>query len=267
MSHGLSLPRARAAMGAIRFPARLDPSLVVFGAVALVLCALVLLPIGWLVWYAATDAKGAPTFANFLRLVQDPLLFTPMLTTLVIAIAAGLSACIAAIPIAWLVARTDMPGRGIVRALITASFVTPPFLGAIAWELLAAPNSGMLNQIARKLLGMEEYEYVFNIYSEPGVIFAIACYTFPFVFTVLANALEAIPADLEDASLILGGSNWHTLRRITLPLVLPAIHGRRPDRLPAGTHHVRHARHSGDAGRVPYADDADLEPVPISAAA
>jgi iron(III) transport system permease protein len=155
--------------------------------------------------------------------VQDPLLFWPMLTTLAIAIAAGVSACIAAIPIAWLVARTDMPGRSIVRALITASFVTPPFLGAIAWELLAAPNSGMLNQIARKLLGMEEYEYVFNIYSEPGVVFAIACYTFPFVFTVLANALEAIPADLEDASLILGGSNWHTLRRITLPLVRPAV--------------------------------------------
>ena len=38
---------------------------------------------------------------------------------------------------------------GIIRALVTASFVTPPFLGAIAWELLAAPNSGLLNKLAR----------------------------------------------------------------------------------------------------------------------
>ena len=49
----------------------------------------------------------------------------------------------------WLVARTDMPLRRTIRALVTASFVTPPFLGAIAWELLAAPNSGLLNQLYR----------------------------------------------------------------------------------------------------------------------
>ena len=49
----------------------------------------------------------------------------------------------------WLVSRTDMPGRQFIRALVTASFVTPPFLGAVAWELLAAPNSGLLNQLYR----------------------------------------------------------------------------------------------------------------------
>ena len=61
--------------------------------------------------------------------------------------------CIAAAPMGWLVARTDMPLRRTVRALVTASFVTPPFLGAIAWELLAAPNSGLINQIFRALTG------------------------------------------------------------------------------------------------------------------
>jgi iron(III) transport system permease protein len=223
MSQSISAPASTQASNGTSFWRRLDLSMVVFGAVALVLCLLVLLPIGWLLWYAVTDEKGAVTIANFVRLVRDPLLLQPLLTTLAIAVAAGLSACVVAIPIAWLVARTDMPARHVIRALITASFVTPPFLGAIAWELLAAPNSGMLNQMLRPLLGLEQYEYVFNIYSQTGVVFAIACYTFPFVFTVLANALESIPADLEDASLILGGSNWHTLRRVTVPLVLPAI--------------------------------------------
>ncbi len=202
---------------------RIDTAVLLFGAIALVLCVLVLLPVGWLAWYAITDAAGAPTTANFRRLFTDPTLLRPMLTTLLIAAAASVSACIVAIPVSWLVARSDMPARAAIRALVTASFVTPPFLGAIAWELLAAPNSGILNQWARALFGMDEYDYVFDIYTVTGVAFAISCYAFPYVFTVLTNALEQIPADLEDASAILGGGAFVTLRRITLPLVLPAI--------------------------------------------
>src|SRR5919107_569632 len=70
-----------------------------------------------------------------------------------------------------LVARSDMPPRRTIRSLVMASFVTPPFLGAIAWELLAAPNSGLLNKTYRALSGAEMDEYLFNIYSLPGVIF------------------------------------------------------------------------------------------------
>ena len=123
----------------------------------------------------------------------------------------------------WLVARTDMPLRKTVRALVTASFVTPPFLGAIAWELLAAPNSGLLNQAYRAVTGAEPDEYLFNIYTLPGLIFVIACYTFPYVFVLVANALDRIPGDLEDASSILGGSAWTTARRVTVPLAMPAL--------------------------------------------
>ncbi len=200
-----------------------DLSRVVFIAVALLLVVLVVLPLGWLGWFAVTDAAGRPTLANFARLVTDPALRTPMLTTLLIAAWAGVSACVVAVPVAWLVARTDMPGRRVVRAFVTASFVTPPFLGAIAWELLAAPNSGILNGLARWAFGWDEFDYLFDIYTVTGVTFAISCYTFPYVFTVLATALERIPADLEDASSILGGSPARTLRRITLPLVLPSL--------------------------------------------
>src|SRR4029079_15502274 len=123
----------------------------------------------------------------------------------------------------WLVARTDMPLRRTVRLLVTASFVTPPFLGAIAWELLAAPNSGLLNKLYRILTGAEMDEHIFNIYSFPGLIFVIACYTFPYVFVLVANALDRTPSELEDASSILGGSTWVTARRVTIPLVLPAL--------------------------------------------
>jgi iron(III) transport system permease protein len=81
----------------------------------------------------------------------------------------------------------------------------------------------MLNQWARALFGLGPYDHLFNIYSVGGVMFCIACYAFPLVFVLVANALDNIPGDLEDASAILGGSRATTLRRVTLPMVLPAL--------------------------------------------
>jgi iron(III) transport system permease protein len=123
----------------------------------------------------------------------------------------------------WAVARTDVPMRGTIRALVTASFVTPPFLGAIAWELLAAPNSGLLNQLYRARTGAEMDAHIYNIYTLPGLIFVISCYTFPYVFVLVANSLDRTPGELEDASSILGGGRWYTARRVTIPLVMPAL--------------------------------------------
>jgi iron(III) transport system permease protein len=200
-----------------------DASRLLFAAVALILATLVILPIAWLAWYSITDTAGTLTLANFQRLVTEPAMRKPLVITLRIAVTSAIGAAAVAIPLAWLVARTDLPFRGTIRALVMASFVTPPFLGAVAWELLAAPNSGLLNIWARALFGMDEFDYVFDIYTEEGLAFCIGCYTFPYVFTLLANALDNIPADLDDASHILGGSTWTTLRRITLPLVLPAL--------------------------------------------
>jgi iron(III) transport system permease protein len=202
---------------------RVDTLSPVLAGVALFLCVLILLPLGWLVWYSITDEAGRPTLANFTRLAADPSFARPYLTAFGIAAGVAISACGVALPLAWLVARSDMPLRRAVRSLVTASFVTPPFLGAIAWELLAAPNSGIVNQWCRALFGLGPYDHVFNIYSAGGVIFCIACYSFPLVFVLLANALDNIPGELEDASAILGGGRLRTLRSVTLPMVLPAL--------------------------------------------
>jgi len=196
--------------------------LVLYGF-ALALCLLIVLPMSWLVYYGFTDKNGAFTLGNFATLVNDPTLLDPLITTFVLATSTSLICCIVAAPMGWLVARTDMPLRRTVRLLVTASFVTPPFLGAIAWELLAAPNSGLLNKVYRLVTGADSDSVLFNIYSFPGLIFVIACYTFPYVFVLVANALDRTPGELEDASSILGGKTWVTARRITIPLVLPAI--------------------------------------------
>jgi iron(III) transport system permease protein len=106
---------------------------------------------------------------------------------------------------------------------VVASLVTPPFLGAIAWELLAAPNTGFLNQLARAVFQLDRSVHPFNVYSVAGLTFVNFLYTFPYAFVFVANALERIPADLEDASAILGAHPAQTAWRVTLPLILPAI--------------------------------------------
>ncbi|MCK6452074.1 MAG: iron ABC transporter permease [Alphaproteobacteria bacterium] len=209
------LPRGR--------PRGIDLSRPVMLGLAAVLCVLIVLPVSQLAWHAVVDRDGAPTLENFRRLWSDPAFVEPMLTTLTLATSVSVACCVVAAPIGWLVARTDLPFTGVVRALVMASFVTPPFLGAVAWEILAAPNSGLLNQWYRSLTGAGTDEYLVNVYSMGGLIFVIACYTFPYVFVLVSNALDRIPSDLEDASAILGGRTWRTAARITIPLALPAL--------------------------------------------
>src|SRR5258708_3498776 len=187
------------------------------------LIALIVLPLSWLLVYAVTDKARHVTLQNFVTLFTDPDFLDPLLTTAIIATTSAAICCAVAAPFAWLVSRTDMPGRQFIRALVTASFVAPPFLGAVAWELLAAPNSLVLNQLYRFVTGVEADEHLFNIYSLAGIIFVISCYTFPFVFVLVANALDNMPGELEDASAILGGKAWTTARRVTIPLALPAL--------------------------------------------
>jgi iron(III) transport system permease protein len=203
--------------------ARFDASRLVLYAFAALLCVLVIMPMTWLAIYAFTDRTRSFTLDNFHRLFTEATFIDPLLITFTVAVCSAIICCAVAAPMGWLVARTDLPFSRIIRALVTASFVTPPFLGAIAWELLAAPNSGLLNKFFRFLTGAPQDEYLFNIYTLPGLIFVISCYTFPYVFVLIANSLDRMPGDLEDASSILGGRAWVTARRITIPLALPAL--------------------------------------------
>src|SRR5262245_11263319 len=202
---------------------RIDWTRPVLWLFSVVLIALLLLPMSWLAVFAFTTKTRNPTLQNFITLFSDPDFLDPLLTTAIIATTSAAICCMVAAPISWLVSRTDMPGRQIIRALVTASFVTPPLLGAVAWELLAEPNSGLLNQLYRYLARADSDVFLFNIYSLTGVIFVISCYTFPFVFVLVANALDNMPGELEDASAILGGKAWTTARRVTIPLAMPAL--------------------------------------------
>jgi len=187
-------------------------------AAALVL--LMLLPLGWLA-YVSVRGAGGFTLAHYARVLSDPPLLKALRSTLVLAFWSGVVALAIGVPLAWLSARTDLPGRRIIQSLIMASFVTPPFLGAFAWVMLAGPNAGYLNQLYRDLTGSTEP--LLNIFTMPGLIFVVAIYTFPYVYIMITNTLGLIASDLEDAAAILGAGRLQVALTVTLPMVLPAV--------------------------------------------
>ena len=198
----------------------MDRSLPVWILVAVFLALLMLLPLGWLV-VLSLSADGGAGLASYRAAFTDAHLRKALWNTVVLAFWVGVFSLAIGAPMAWLTARTDLPGKRTVRALILASFVTPPFLGAFAWVMLAGPNAGVLNKFYRELTGAEDP--LVNIFSMPGLIFAVTLYTFPYVFIMIANTLELIASDLEEAAAILGARRIMVALTVTLPMVAPAI--------------------------------------------
>jgi len=193
---------------------------------ALLLAGLVLLPLYWLLVTSLRDpATQAFTLGNYRQLFVDPAFVKPLVTTLWTSAAVGLLCLATAAPMAYLVARTDLPLKRFLRILILASFVTPPFLGAFAWVLLGGPNAGLLNPWYYALMGVKAFDAppLLNIFSAWGMVFVMALYTFPYVFTFVANSLDMIPSELEEASAIFGAAPWRTAMNVTLPLAMPAL--------------------------------------------
>jgi iron(III) transport system permease protein len=127
------------------------------------------------------------------------------------------------VPMAWAVARTDMPCKPLVRAMVMLTFITPPFLGATSWVLLAAPNAGWINRLYVAASGAAAGPL--NIYSLAGLMFVIAIYSIPYSFVFTSAALELVSSEMEDAANILGAGRITTTLRVTLPLVAPALLG------------------------------------------
>ncbi len=204
-------------------PSRLegiDRSLPVWVMAALALALLILLPLGWLAYVSVSSERGA-TLVHYERVFTDPHLQKALWNTVVLAFWVGFASLAIGAPMAWLSARTDLPGKRVIRSLIMASFVTPPFLGAFAWVMLAGPNAGLLNKLYRAVTGSGDP--LLNIFSMPGLIFVVAIYTFPYVFIMVVNTLDLIASDLEEAASILGAGRLQVALTVTLPMVAPAI--------------------------------------------
>lgn len=199
-----------------------DPTLPVWIAAALLLVFLMLLPMAAIFVTSLFNEQGL-TLRNYLEVFTEEALLRAIWNTLIISFWVGALAVLIGALLGWLVTRTDLPWKKTIRALVMASFVTPPFLGAFAWTLLAGPNAGLLNNVYRSLTGSEQH--LLNIFTMEGLIFVMALYSFPYVFSMIASVCELISSDLEDAANILGANKWKVALTVTLPLAAPALVG------------------------------------------
>ena len=136
-----------------------------------------------------------------------------LLAVVVTAVAVGI-----AVPLAWLTARTDLPGRRVWAVLAALPLVVPSYVGGFVLVSTLGPR-GLL-QDALAPLGVERLP---SIYGLPGATLALALFTYPYVFLTARAALRGMDASYEEAARSLGSGRWTTFFRITLPQLRPAV--------------------------------------------
>jgi molybdate transport system permease protein len=130
--------------------------------------------------------------------------------------ASTLLALVFGVPLAWLLARVDFPGRGLVRALATLSMVLPPVVGGVA--LFASfGRRGLFGQY------LDEWFGVRLPFTTAGVVVAQTFVAMPFLVLTVEAALRQIDHRVEDAARTLGGSRWYVFSRVTLPTIRPGL--------------------------------------------
>jgi iron(III) transport system permease protein len=210
--------------GFTRRLAFLEPSMALWLVLIAVLVFLIASPMVRLVIASFQEPDtGRFTIANYVSAYGSLRHLRAVLNSLELGLGVALLAGLFGVPIAWAISRTDMPAKGFVRLMVFGAFITPPYLGAIGWILLAGPNAGWLNKLWMALTGAGHG--VFNVYSMPGLILVVAVTSFPYVFIFVNSALDLVSSEMEDAANILGAGTLKTTLRITLPLVVPAIVG------------------------------------------
>ncbi|MFM2129581.1 MAG: hypothetical protein RL477_1127 [Pseudomonadota bacterium] len=151
-----------------------------------------------------------------------PGMLPSILNTFKRVIATEIIAFPAAILIAWAVARTDLPGKKLIDTFFWVAFFLPALPVLMGWILLFDPQFGLANQAFVALFGMEEGP--FNIYSFSGIIFAhIAARSVAAKYIFLSPAFRNLDGAMEEASRIAGASPLGTLRRIVIPVLMPAF--------------------------------------------
>lgn len=202
--------------------ARIEPVMLLWVLLIVILLLLVAFPLGKLFLVSfETQGTGAFTLSNYVSAYGRERYVSALVNSLLLGLSSATMAVVMAVPMAWAVSRTDMPGKGITWAVVLGAFILPPYLSAVGWILLAGPNSGFLNLAWRSLTGAEQP--IFNIYSFEGMALVISLNAFPLVFIFVKSALDLVSSEMEDAANILGAGTWTAMRKVSLPLVWPAI--------------------------------------------
>ena len=161
------------------------------------------------------------SLGNYTNLFGDPRFVSAAVNTLISGVCTTVLSLILGFSLAFLVCRTDMPGRRWLETVNLVPFFLSPYVGAISWIYLLAPHGGLLTGLARNSFGIS-LEWL-NIYSVPGVIFVLTLFYTPYVYLFAIPPLRETDAAFEDTARVHGASFWYAIRHITLPLAMPAL--------------------------------------------
>ncbi|MCX4565674.1 molybdate ABC transporter permease subunit [Streptomyces viridodiastaticus] len=148
--------------------------------------------------------------------LTSPAVWDALRLSLVCATTATALSLVVGVPLAWLLARTDFPGRSLVRALVTLPLVLPPVVGGVAL-LLALGRNGIVGRL------LDEWFGVTLPFTTAGVVLAETFVALPFLVISVEGTLRAADPRFEEAAATLGASRFTAFRRVTLPLIAPGV--------------------------------------------
>lgn len=160
---------------------------------------------------------GSATWESILATQLAPLL----LTTLLLATVVTVLTVVIGVGLAFLVERTDLPGRSFWRVLAAMPLVVPPYVGAFCYLTLLGPR-GLFEQWLADRLGVAAIPEV-RLIGLPAGILVLTLFTYPFVYLLASTQLRNSDRTLIEAAYACGRGPWQTFRRVTLPLLAPAI--------------------------------------------
>jgi len=197
-------------------------------AVFLVVLLAALAPLLFLILGSFSQARLPSEFSfsslsltNYIKVWSDPGTYAVLSNTLWFAIGSTAFGTLVAAGLAWLVERTDIPGKIWIYAGVPMTLAMPGMLQAMAWVLLASPRIGFINKGLMDGLGLPSAP--FNIYTMPGMIFIEGLRTVPTAFLMLVPLLRAMDPTLEEAAAMSGARPASALRKVTFSLMLPGL--------------------------------------------
>ena len=186
---------------------------------------LVLVPLVALFYTAfAEDTIYGPgdfTFANFINAYTQWHLLQLFWNSLVFAGGSAIVTLALGGFVAWAVERTDMPGREVFHSLTLLSFALPGLLTTMAWMLILSPNVGWVNSLVKLWFGLDAPP--FNIYSMSGMIWVLSAHYFPLAYLLLGPAFRSLDVRMEEAAYMSGAKPMQIARRVTMPMMRPAL--------------------------------------------
>ena len=193
---------------------------IIFLLSVLILVVIVALPVVLIFW-TSFIVDGHLNMQAVMNTIMQEETFQALKMSIMIAACVTVTCTFVGTLFAWLVTRTDLPFKETMKVLFTVPFMLPAFIGALAWKMLLSPRAGYINQLWMAITGTRHA--LFNIYGFWGIVIIETMYLFPFVFIQVSGALERMDPTLEESARISGAGLFTITRKITIPLIMPAV--------------------------------------------